>query len=211
MLLADCCIEFKFQPLTGKGIFLSCFELYSGFFHLDELNLGDNNEAASNNAAAFFIEVSCNFSNLLDYQLLRYIAEHDGVNTLRQIAYVYSQSLNAGFEVERSYPSAVDVENLKQSVLLQCLELQGYEVLRRVGIHCELPCIHLLQRRRTACDEYCHECSIARNGYRSRVFRIAVVPTGELVTLVRCCGHDFLIATLSRTYGNATKGCIIKL
>ena len=44
-----------FQPLTGKGIFLSCFELYSGFFHLDELNLGDNNEAAGNNACGFAV------------------------------------------------------------------------------------------------------------------------------------------------------------
>ena len=34
--------------------------------------------------AAYFIEVSCNFSNLLHYQLLRCIAEHDGIYTLYQ-------------------------------------------------------------------------------------------------------------------------------
>ena len=94
---------------------------------------------------AYFIEVSCNFSNLLHYQLLRCIAEHDGIYTLRQIAEVYSQSLDAGFEVKRSYSSAVDVEDLKQDILLQCLELQCYETLRRVGIYCELTCIHRLQ------------------------------------------------------------------
>ena len=160
--------------------------------------------------AAFFIEVSCNFSILLHNQLLRRIAEHDGINTLRQIAEVYSQSLDAGFEVKRSYPSAVDVKDLKQCVLLQCLKLQGYETLRRVGIQCKLTCIHLLQRRRTACSEYCRKSSIARNGYHSRVLRIAVIPTGEYITLVRCRGHDFLIATLSRAYGNAAEGCIIK-
>ena len=95
--------------------------------------------------AAYFIEVSCNFSNLLHYQLFRCVAEHDGINTLRQIAEVYSQSLDAGFEVKRSYSPAVDVEDLKQGVLLQCLELQCYETLRRVGEHCELTCIHRLQ------------------------------------------------------------------
>ena len=160
--------------------------------------------------AAYFIEVSCNFSNLLHYQLLRCVADRYSINTLRQIAEVYSQCLDAGFEVKCSYSSAVDVEDLKQGVLLQCLELQCYETLRRVGIYCELTCIHRLQRRRAACSEYRHECSIARNGYHSRVLRIAVVPTGELVSLV-CSGcHDFLIATLSRAYGNAAKGCIIK-
>ena len=35
----------------------------------------------------------CNFSNLLHYQLLRYVAEHDGINTFWQIAEIYSQSL----------------------------------------------------------------------------------------------------------------------
>ena len=148
---------------------------------------------------------------LLHYQLIRYIAKHNGINALQQIAYVYSQTLDAGFEVKRSYSPAVEVEDLKQGVLLQCLELQCYEALRRVGIHCELPCIHILQRRRTACGEYRHERCVTRNGYRSRVICISVIPTGELVTLVCGGSHDFHIATLSRTYGNATKGCIIKL
>ena len=85
-------------------------------------------------------------SFLLHYQFLCRIAEHDGINTFWQIAYIYSQSLNAGFEVERSYSSAVDVEDLKQGILLQCLELQCYEALRRVGLQCKLSCVHLLQR-----------------------------------------------------------------
>ena len=51
-----------FQPRTGNGISLSCFELYFGFFHLYGLNLGDNSEAAGINACGFFIiGVSCNF------------------------------------------------------------------------------------------------------------------------------------------------------
>ena len=87
---------------------------------------------------AYCLRLHCFFSILayclLHYQLLRYIAEHDGINTLRQIAYVYLQSLDAGFEVKRSYSSAVDVKDLKQGVLLQCLELQCCETLRRVGI-----------------------------------------------------------------------------
>ena len=81
------------------------------------------------------------FYVLLHYQLLRRIAEHDGINTLRQVAEVYSQSLLTDFEVERSYPSSVEVENLKQGILLQCLELQCYEALRRVGIQSYFDCV----------------------------------------------------------------------
>ena len=62
---------------------------YFGFSHLYELNLGNNKKAAGNNACGL-IRVFCNFSNLLHNQLLRRVAEHDGINTLRQIAKVYS-------------------------------------------------------------------------------------------------------------------------
>ena len=102
----------------------------------------------SNRHAAFCISANQGdkSSFLLHYQLLCRVADHDGINTLRQIAEVYSQSLNAGFEVERSYFSAVEVEDLKQGVFFQCLELQVHETLRRIGIQCELSCVHLLQR-----------------------------------------------------------------
>ena len=73
-----------------------------------------------NRHAASFVLLPTKSANsfLLHNQLLRCIAEHDGVNTFWQVAEVYSQSLDAGFEIERSYPSSVDVEDLKQSVLL---------------------------------------------------------------------------------------------
>ena len=57
------------------------------------------------------------------------IAEHDGIDSLRQFAYVYSQTLLTGFEVERSYLSAVEVEDLEQGVFFQCLELQVHEIV----------------------------------------------------------------------------------
>lgn len=84
--------------------------------------------------AASLLKYLATFRPLLDYQLLRRVAYRYSINTLRQIAEVYSQSLDAGFEVERSYSSAVDVEDLKQGVFFQCLKLQCCETLRRVGI-----------------------------------------------------------------------------
>ena len=57
------------------------------------------------------------------------IAEHDATDSLRQLAYVDLQSLLTGFEVERSYSSSVEVEDLKQDILFQCLELQVHEIV----------------------------------------------------------------------------------
>ena len=57
------------------------------------------------------------------------IAEHDGINSLRQFAYVYSQSLPSGFELECSCFSAVEVGDLKQGILFQCLELRVHEIV----------------------------------------------------------------------------------
>ena len=45
------------------------------------------------------------------------IAGHDAADYLRQFAYVYSQSLPSGFELECSCFSAVELGDLKQGIL----------------------------------------------------------------------------------------------
>ena len=56
MLLADYCIEFKdgyFSNSKEREFPSLALSFCFGFFHLYELNLGDNSEAAGNNACGF--------------------------------------------------------------------------------------------------------------------------------------------------------------
>lgn len=57
------------------------------------------------------------------------IAERNGTDSLRQLACLYSQTLPSGFEVERSCLSAVELGDLKQGILFQCLELRVHEIV----------------------------------------------------------------------------------
>ena len=82
--------------------------------------------------------------NFTFYPAVGFLAALPGMmvqTTFRQFAYVYSQSLPSGFELERSCFSAVEVGNLQQGILFQCLELRVHEALRRLVMQCELSCL----------------------------------------------------------------------
>ena len=146
MLLADYCIEFKdghFSASNRKGNFPLSFEfLFCLFFHSRyKLNLGDNNKAAGIIACGFIIEVSCNFSNLLDNQLLRRIAEHDGVNALRQIAELYSQSLDTSSHDILFELASLNIEQIHRRLFFQALNFQYCISIRRIRIQRNLDCV----------------------------------------------------------------------
>ncbi len=85
-------------------------------------------KAAGNNACGF-LKVFYGLSELPGCRFPCRIAEHDGTDYLRQFAYIYSQILPSGFEVERSCFSAVELGDLKQGILFQCLELRVHEIV----------------------------------------------------------------------------------
>ena len=99
--------------------------------------------------ACGLIRVFCNFSNLLHYQLLCRVAEHDGVNALRQIAYIYSQSLlNCIQDILFEFAS-LNIEQIHRRLFFQALDFQYCISIRRIRIQRNFDCVASTSRNPT--------------------------------------------------------------
>ena len=79
---------------------------------------------------------------LLHYQLLRRVAKHDGINTLRQVAYIYLQSLLSCIQDVIFEFASLNIEQIHSRLLFQALDFQHCISPRRIRIQCKLPYVH---------------------------------------------------------------------
>ena len=69
---------------------------------------------------------------LLHYQLFRYVAEHDGINALRQVAYVYSQCLLTNVHDIFFEFASLNIEQIHRRLFFQALDFQHCISPRRI-------------------------------------------------------------------------------
>ena len=92
----------------------------------------------------FFVLLPTKSANpfLLHYQLLRRVAEHDGINTFWQIAEIYSQCLLTNVHDIFFEFASLNIEQIHRRLLFQALDFQHCISIRRIRIQCKLPYVH---------------------------------------------------------------------